>query len=122
MTAVTFTPETVTPKVGVTMTPAAASHVRKQLAKHPDAKGIRLAIKNSGCSGFKYETEWVHTPLDEDQIFSIDGVDIYVERQHLPLVNGIEIDFVTQGINSMFEFRNPNATAECGCGESFTIS
>ncbi|WP_375177466.1 HesB/IscA family protein [Marinobacter mobilis] len=117
-----MTAETYTPTVGVTMTPSAVAHVRKQLAKNAKARGIRLAIRKSGCSGFKYETEWVETPLDDDEIFTVDGVDIYVERQHLPMVNGTEIDFVTQGVNSLFQFRNPNATAECGCGESFTVA
>ena len=117
-----MTTETFTPTVGVTMTSTAVNHVRKQLAKKPGAKGIRLAIKKSGCSGFKYETQWVEEVLEGDQVFTVDGVDIYVERKHLPVVNGIEIDFITEGVNSMFYFRNPNATAECGCGESFSIA
>ena len=58
----------------------------------------------------------------DDRIFPIDGVGVYVKQEHLPLVNGIEIDFVTEGVNSLFRFRNPNATAECGCGESFTVT
>ncbi len=117
-----MTTETFTPTVGVTMTPTAISHVRKQLEKKPEARGIRLAIKKSGCSGFKYETHWVEEASADDTVFTVDGVDIYVKTEHLHLVNGIEIDFVTQGVNSMFEFRNPNATAECGCGESFTVA
>ncbi len=47
---------------------------------------------------------------------------VYVSSTDLTMVGGTEIDFVTQGINSMFEFRNPNATAECGCGESFAVN
>jgi iron-sulfur cluster assembly protein len=116
-----MTAETFTPSVSVTMTPAAVAHVRKQLDKNAHAKGIRLGIRKSGCSGFKYETEWVSEAGSDDQIFTVDDVDIYVERQHLPMVNGIEIDFVREGINSLFQFRNPNATAECGCGESFAV-
>lgn len=58
----------------------------------------------------------------DDQVIHVDGVDVFVKEEHLPLVNGIEIDFVTEGVNSMFQFRNPNATAECGCGESFTVA
>lgn len=117
-----MTAETFTPSVGVTMTPEAVRHVRKQLEKKPEALGIRLAIKKSGCSGFKYETHWVEKADADDEIYSVEGVDIYVKREHLPMVNGTEIDFITQGVNSMFEFRNPNATAECGCGESFTVA
>ena len=121
MTVQVFTP-TVAAPVAVTMTPNAVEHVRKQLAKKPEALGIRLAIRESGCSGFKYETQWVEESGGNDQVFHIDGVDVFVKTEHLPLVNGIEIDFVTVGVNSTFEFRNPNATAECGCGESFTVS
>ena len=117
-----MTAEVFTPTVAVTMTPSAVKHVRKQLEKKPDAKGIRLAIKKSGCSGFKYETQWVEDTAADDKVFHIDGVDVFVKEEHLPLVNGIEIDFVTEGVNSMFQFRNPNATAECGCGESFTVA
>ncbi len=117
-----MTVESFTPALGVTMTPSAVRHVRKQLEKKPDAKGIRLFIRKSGCSGFKYETQWVEDVAADDVVYTVDGVDIYVSSEHLPMVNGIEIDFVTQGVNSMFEFRNPNATAECGCGESFTIA
>ena len=119
MTAEVFTPNS---DVNVTMSPAAVKHVRKQLDKKPEAKGIRLAIRKSGCSGFKYETEWVEEAAADDRIFTIDGVDVYVKEEHLALVNGIEIDFVTEGVNSMFRFNNPNATAECGCGESFTVA
>ena len=116
-----MTAEVFTPTVGVTMTPSAVKHVRKQLDKNPEARGIRLAVRKSGCSGFKYETQWVEQTSDSDQIFTVDGVDVYVLKEHLPLVNGTEIDFVTQGVNSLFMFRNPNATAECGCGESFNV-
>jgi len=113
--------ETFTPVVGVSMTARAASHVRKQLAKNPAAQGIRLAVKQSGCSGFKYVTEWVTDVEDNDKVFSVDDVQIFVRNKDLPYVNGTEIDFVTEGVNSLFYFRNPNATAECGCGESFSI-
>lgn len=117
-----MTAETFTPTVGITMSSSAVSHVRKQLAKKPEATGIRLAVKKSGCSGFKYETQWADDVSDDDAVFTVDGVNIYIKREHLPLVNGTEIDFITEGVNSMFYFRNPNATAECGCGESFTVA
>lgn len=98
MTTEVFTPN----DVNVTMTPTAVKHVRKQLDKRPEAKGIRLAIRKSGCSGFKYETQWVEESTSEDRIFAIDGVDVYVKQEHLPLVNGIEIDFVTEGLTPCF--------------------
>jgi len=117
-----MTAETFTPQVGVTMTPAAVDHVRRQLARRPDARGIRLSVRKSGCSGYMYETDWVETPEDDDEIFEFGGVTVYVRRKDLPVINGTEIDFITQGLNSMFQFRNPNATGECGCGESFSVN
>ena len=118
-----MTAETFTPQRGVKMTPKAVAHTLTQLRKRPSAMGIRLAVRKSGCSGFKYETDWVDTPDSEDEIFDVaDGVKVYVRRKDLPVVNGTEIDYITEGLNSMFYFRNPNATAECGCGESFSIA
>lgn len=118
-----MTAETVTPHTGVTMTQAAIDHTRRQLEKHPDMVGIRLAVAKSGCSGYKYVTEWVREPEEGDiQFPASDEVTVYVRHDDLPVVTGTEIDFVTHGLNAMFEFRNPNATAECGCGESFAVS
>ncbi|TDT43426.1 iron-sulfur cluster assembly protein [Halospina denitrificans] len=118
-----MTTETVTPQTGVNMTPAAIEHARGQLRKRPEMAGIRLGTKKSGCSGFKYTTDFVAEPGSDDTAFPVaDDVTVYVSHQDLPMVSGTVIDFVTEGINSVFEFRNPNATAECGCGESFAVS
>ena len=117
-----MTVETITPQSGVTMTQRAIEHARKQLAKNPEASGIRLGTKKSGCSGFKYTTDWVEQPGDDDIAYPVaEDVTVYVSTTDLPMVDGTEIDFVTEGINHMFEFRNPNAVAECGCGESFAV-
>ena len=117
-----MTVETITPQSGVTMTQRAIDHARRQLANNPKASGIRLGTKKSGCSGFKYTTDWVEQPGDDDIAYPVaEDVTVYVSTTDLPMVDGTEIDFVTEGINHMFEFRNPNAVAECGCGESFAV-
>ena len=118
-----MTAEIVNPTTGVTMTDKAIAHTRRQLAKRPDALGIRLGVKISGCSGYKYLTDWVEASEAEDLIYQVaEDVAVYVRKQDLPIVNGTEIDFVTEGLNSVFYFHNPNSTAECGCGESFAVS
>lgn len=118
-----MTVEQFVPVKGISMTAAACKHTRKQLSQHPEALGIRLDLKTSGCSGYMYETELASAKNDDDAVFHMDdGVDVYINKQHLGMLNGTEIDFVREGLNSTFIFRNPNATAECGCGESFTIS
>ena len=76
-----MTAEVFIPTVAVTMTTSAVKHVRKQLDQQPEAKGIRLAIRKSGCSGFKYETQWVEDAAVDDKIFHIDGVDVSLDRK-----------------------------------------
>ena len=118
-----MTTETVTPQTGVSMTPQAIEHARSQLQKRPEMAGIRLGTKKSGCSGFKYTTDFVSEPGSDDTAFQVaEDVTVYVSQQDLVMVVGTVIDFVAEGVNSVFEFRNPNATAECGCGESFAVS
>jgi len=117
MTAQTFTPE-----LGLRATPSATNHIRKQLLKSPESQGIRLSLKLSGCSGYMYVVDLVDQPEQGDREFKLaDDVTLFVENKSLPLLNGTEIDFVTEGLNSMFQFRNPNAESECGCGESISI-
>jgi iron-sulfur cluster assembly protein len=53
-------------------------------------------------------------------VFEFDGVRVFVDAESLALVDGTQIDFVKQGLSEQFVFQNPNVTAECGCGESFT--
>ncbi len=115
-----------TPELSITLTPSAIGHVRKELAKTPDAIGIRIYLQSSGCSGYKYETELVQAsgdkaPKADDEILLQDDIKLYVARKDLPILHGTQLDFVTQGLNSLFQFNNPNVTAECGCGESFSV-
>ena len=119
--------EQFTPDVKITMSESAVKHIRKEIEKTPDCQGIRLKLETSGCSGYMYETSLVSQEeaieqQENDQIFiQAEDVKLFVSKKHLPILNGTEIDFVTQGLNSVLHFNNPNATAECGCGESFSI-
>ncbi len=111
------------PTLGVSLSETAKRHIKRELAKKPEMRGLRLFLKLAGCSGFKYETELVPAPAEGDQVFQIDSeLAIFVPSKDLPHLNGTEIDFITQGLNSMFQFRNPNVKGECGCGESFTVN
>jgi len=111
------------PTISIRMTEPALRHARKQLEARTGARGLRLGIKASGCSGYKYVLDWVSEPSDDDQEFAIgEGVSVFVDTKSLPFVNGTEIDFVKEGLNSMFKFNNPNVDSECGCGESFSVA
>ena len=111
------------PTLGLVVSEAAAKHIKLELGKAPEKSGFRLYLETSGCSGYMYETALTEGPETNDEAFVIDpDLNIYVPKKDLPLLNGTEIDFVTVGLNSMFQFKNPNVTGECGCGESFSVT
>ena len=106
----------------VTMTEAAISHIRKQLAAQADIAGVRLGVKKSGCSGFKYDIEFVAQADTDDQVIQVaDDVTLFIAADARPYVRGTEIDFTREGLNSTIKFNNPNAKDLCGCGESFSV-
>ncbi len=106
--------------MAVTLTPVALERVRKFVALTPGALGLRFGVTRTGCSGWGHVTDLALEEREGDTVFEQDGVRIYVDAASLALVDGTEIGFGKQGLSETFTFRNPNATAECGCGESFT--
>jgi iron-sulfur cluster assembly protein len=107
--------------VGLSLTESAAVHVNEYLQSRGKGLGIRLAVKTTGCSGLMYVLEPVDEIKPEDELFASQGVDVYVDPKSLIYVDGTEMDYVKNGLNEGFEFKNPNVTGECGCGESFTV-
>ncbi|ABE34523.1 iron-sulfur cluster assembly protein IscA [Paraburkholderia xenovorans LB400] len=107
--------------MAISLTPAAARHVEKSLRKRGSGMGLRVAVRTSGCSGFAYALEFVDTANDEDQRFEAHGVTVVVDPRSLTMLDGTELDFVREGLNEGFRFHNPNARANCGCGESFAV-
>ena len=99
----------------------AAQRVKYFLDKE-NGRALRLGVRKTGCSGWAYEVSVASEFGDDDQIFEDQGVKIVVDNESLPFLQGSKIDFVVSGLNRTFQFDNPNATDECGCGESFTIS
>ena len=106
--------------MAVTLTPAAADRIRRYLAETPGGIGLRFGVRRSGCSGFAYVVDVATAPGADDHVFATDGVAVHVDAASLPMVDGTLIDLVRQRLGEQFIFRNPNASAECGCGESFT--
>ena len=107
--------------MGISITENAAGHVARQLAERGRGLGIRVGVTTTGCSGMAYVLEFADQVEDDDRIFEEHGVKIVVDPKSLVYIDGTEMDFVKQGVNEGFEFRNPNVKGECGCGESFTI-
>ncbi|MGH8212061.1 MAG: HesB/IscA family protein [Rhodanobacteraceae bacterium] len=107
--------------MSIELSPDAAARMRDFLARHPQAVGVRFGIKKTGCSGFGYTVDLTETIAPEDRVFDLEGVRVVVDSRSLPFVDGTRIDFEREGVNAAFVFHNPNATGECGCGESFTV-
>ena len=106
--------------MAITLAPAALARVKSYLAAEPARAGLRFGVKRTGCSGWGYVVGLADAAADGDAVFEQDGVRVLVDADSLPLVDGTEIDFIKQGLNEQFVFRNPNVAGEWGCGESFT--
>jgi iron-sulfur cluster assembly protein len=107
--------------MAISLTPPAADRVRNFLQTRGKGVGLRLGVKKTGCSGFAYVVSYADDIGSDDVVFDEAGVKVIVDSEALRYVDGTEIDFVRQGLNEAFKFRNPNIKGECGCGESFTV-
>lgn len=105
----------------VLLTDTAVSYLRSQITNSVDGKGIRLGVKNAGCSGFAYTLELATEIKGNDVVVQWDDVTVVMNPEHLPFLQGIELHCVQEGLNQHLKFRNPNAAGECGCGESFSV-
>jgi iron-sulfur cluster assembly protein len=105
----------------ISLTPAAAERVRTFMATRGKGVGLRLGVKQTGCSGFAYVVSYADEIGAQDTVFDDGGIKVVVDADSLRYVDGTEIDFVRQGLNEAFKFRNPNVKGECGCGESFNV-
>jgi iron-sulfur cluster assembly protein len=107
--------------MSVTVTEAAAKHVRKYLARRGKGVGVRLGVKTTGCSGLAYKLEYADAPAPDDVVFESAGVQVLIDPKSLPYLDGTVLDFVREGLNEGFKFSNPNERDRCGCGESFRV-
>lgn len=107
--------------MSITLTEKAAQRVKAFLDNRGKGIGLRLGVKTSGCSGLAYVLEFVDVLNEEDQVFEQYGVNIIVDPKSLVYLNGIELDYVKEGLNEGFKYNNPNVKESCGCGESFHV-
>lgn len=107
--------------MAVSLTKPAADRVRSYLDARGKGVGLRVGIKKTGCSGYAYVVNYADDVCDSDVVFEHHGVKVVVDKKCLELIDGTEVDFIKQGLNEAFRFRNPNVTGECGCGESFSV-
>jgi iron-sulfur cluster assembly protein len=105
----------------LTLTKLAANRVSELLKHRGKGLGIKLGVKTTGCSGMGYTLEFLDQIDETLAIYECEGIHVYMDPKHTVYLNGVEMDWVTKGLNSGFEFNNPNEKGRCGCGESFSV-
>ena len=105
----------------ISLTEAAAERVLDFIAQEKGSLGLRFGVKKTGCNGYAYVINIANEIAANDTIFEDHGIKIIVDEESLPFLQGTQIDFVKQGLNESFQFRNPKVKGECGCGESFSV-
>jgi iron-sulfur cluster assembly accessory protein len=105
----------------LTITERAAKRIGQILKSEGDGAMLRISVEGGGCSGFQYKFNVERNKADDDTVISRDAVMVLVDPASLPFLNGSEVDFVDDLIGASFRVSNPNATASCGCGTSFSI-
>lgn len=105
----------------VTVSARAAARISRILAKEPGGTMLRVSVSGGGCSGFQYGFDFDRTANEDDLVVERDGARILIDSTSLIYMTGSEIDFVDDLIGQSFQVKNPNATASCGCGTSFSI-
>ena len=105
----------------ITVTNTAAKKIQQQIIKRGKGEGLRIGVKTTGCSGLAYVLEYVDNPNPEDQCIECGGCKLFIDPKSCVYLQGLEIDFVRNGLNEGFEFHNPNERDRCGCGESFRV-
>lgn len=105
----------------VTLSAAAARRIAEVLKSEPTGTAMRLSVTGGGCSGFSYDFQFVTTTEPDDVAIARDGTTLLVDAVAVPYLAGAEVDFVDDLMGQYFKVKNPNATATCGCGTSFSV-
>lgn len=105
----------------VSMTASAAKRITAIMAGEPAGAMLRISVEGGGCSGFQYRFDITTERRAEDLAITRDGATVLIDDISLPFMAGTQLDWVDDLIGSAFKIQNPNATASCGCGTSFTV-
>lgn len=117
----TATATDIAPSGSVTISERAAQRIGAILKSEGDGAMLRISVEGGGCSGFQYKFDVDRTKADDDLVISRDNAVVLVDSSSVPFLAGSEVDFVDDLIGASFRVVNPNATASCGCGTSFSI-
>ena len=113
-----------TPAGDLQVTPSAVKRISTILAKEgisPEGGGMRLGVKGGGCSGMSYAISFDARPRESDNIFTFEGVRVFIDPKSIIYLRGMTLDYEETLIRQGFQFLNPNSTRSCGCGSSFSV-
>jgi iron-sulfur cluster assembly accessory protein len=105
----------------VSISERAARRIGEILRSEGSGAMLRISVEGGGCSGFQYKFDVEHAKAEDDLVIERDSAVVLVDPASVPFLSGSEVDFVDDLIGSSFRVHNPNATAACGCGTSFSI-
>lgn len=106
----------------MSVTPAAAGRLRHLVESLGNgALGIKIGVKQAGCSGLTYTMDFAEAAGPGDEVIDVDGTRIVVDAKAVMFLLGTRLDYVEDRLGASFKFTNPNETGRCGCGESFTV-
>ncbi|MGI9387938.1 MAG: iron-sulfur cluster insertion protein ErpA [Methyloligellaceae bacterium] len=105
----------------VTVSDSAAKRIAEIITGEPSDTMLRVSVEGGGCSGFQYKFDLVRDRQGDDLAIEKGGVTVLVDPVSVMYMEGSEIDYVTDLIGASFQVKNPNATASCGCGTSFSL-
>ena len=105
----------------ITLSARAAHRIAELLRSEKAATLFRVSVEGGGCSGFQYKFDVDHARTEDDLVIAREGAVVLVDSASVPFLAGSEVDFVDDLIGASFRVVNPNATASCGCGTSFSI-
>lgn len=104
----------------LTITDLAVKKIKALMEDDPKAQGLRVYIKGGGCSGYSYGMLLEETTQEDDTVVTVNGVNVIVDPQSAPLLQGSEIDYSDSLQGAGFQVKNPQAKTTCGCGSSFS--
>ncbi len=107
--------------MAIQLTENAARQIQKQLARRGRGIGLRVGVKDVGCSGFGYTYDYADEVRADDRMFEAHNAKVVVDAKSLEFLDGSTLDYVKEGLKQVFKFTNPNVDATCGCGESFSV-
>lgn len=105
----------------ISVSDSAAKRIATILQRQPDKSALRVSVEGGGCSGFSYKFDLVDTVESDDLIIEKDGAKVLIDSISVPYIDGSVIDFIDDLMGQSFQITNPNATASCGCGTSFSV-